>query len=124
VLRIALIMLFGAIGTLARYGLQGIVQVRASGTFPTGTLAVNLSGCFFLGILAQYMFNHLVVSPDWRAAITIGFFGSFTTFSSFGWETIKMVEDGEWLKAAIYVFTSVVFGLLLTFLGIRIASRF
>ncbi len=123
-MRIALIMLFGAIGTLARYGLQGIVQVRASGTFPTGTLAVNLSGCFFLGILAQYMFNHLVVSPDWRAAITIGFFGSFTTFSSFGWETIKMVEDGEWLKAAIYVFTSVVFGLLLTFLGIRIASRF
>src|SRR5712691_11716233 len=68
--------------------------------------------------------NHLVVSPDWRAAITIGFFGSFTTFSSFGWETMKMAEDGEWLKAAIYVFTSVVFGLLLTFLGIRIASRF
>lgn len=123
-MRIALIMLFGAIGTLARYGLQGIVQVRAAGTFPTGTLAVNLSGCFFLGILAQYMFNHLVVSPDWRAAITIGFFGSFTTFSSFGWETVKMAEDGEWLKAAIYVFTSVVFGLFLTFLGIRIASRF
>ncbi len=70
------------------------------------------------------MFNHLVVSSDWRVAITIGFFGSFTTFSSFGWETIKMVEDGEWLNAAIYVFTSVVFGLLLTFLGIRIASRF
>ncbi len=123
-MRIALILLFGAAGTLARYGLQGIVQVRAGGTFPTGTLAVNLSGCFFLGLIAQYTFNHLAISPDWRTAITIGFFGGFTTFSSFGWETIKRAEDGEWARAVGYVAASVVFGLLLTFTGIRIANRF
>ena len=123
-LRLILIAVFGAIGTLARYGLQGFVQVRTGGTFPYGTLLVNLTGCFLLGLIGQFTMNRTVISPDWRMAIAVGFFGGYTTFSSFGWETIKMVEDGEWLKAAIYVFTSVVFGLLLTFLGIRIASRF
>ena len=117
------IMVFGAIGTLARYGMQGLVQFRTPGTFPTGTLAVNLSGCFFLGLIGQFTWNHLVISPDWRMAITIGFFGGFTTFSSFGWETIKMLEDGEWQRAALYVAASVSVGLLLTWAGIRLANR-
>ena len=123
-MRILLLIVFGAAGTLARYGLQGVVQYRAGGAFPFGTLAVNLSGCFFLGLLAQYTLNHMLVPPEWRMAITIGFFGAFTTFSSFGWETIKMLEDGEWLRASLYVGTSVVAGLLLTLAGIRIANRF
>ena len=106
-MRIVLLIVFGAAGTLARYGLQGIVQYRTGGDFPYGTLAVNLSGCFFLGLLAQYTLNHLLIPPEWRMAITIGFFGAFTTFSSFGWETIKMLEDGEWLRAFLYVGTSV-----------------
>ena len=123
-MRILLLIVFGAAGTLARYGLQGVVQYRAGGAFPFGTLAVNLSGCFFLSLLAQYTLNHMLVPPEWRMAITIGFFGAFTTFSSFGWETIKMLEDGEWLRASLYVGTSVVAGLLLTLAGIRIANRF
>ncbi|NDQ57568.1 MAG: fluoride efflux transporter CrcB [Acidipila sp.] len=116
-------MAFGAIGTLARYGLQGLVQFRTPGTFPTGTLAVNLSGCLFVGLIGQFTLNHLVISPDWRMAITIGFFGGFTTFSSFGWETIKMLEDGEWQRATVYVALSVSVGLLLTWAGIRLANR-
>lgn len=122
-MRILWLMVFGAIGTLARYGLQGFVQFRTLGTFPTGTLAVNLSGCFFLGLIGQFTLNHLVVSPDWRMAVTIGFFGGFTTFSSFGWETIKMLEDGEWVPAALYVAASVFAGLLLAWAGIRLANR-
>ena len=123
-LRLFLIALFGAIGTLARYGLQGVVQIRMGTTFPYGTLLINLTGCFFLGLIGQFTLNRMVISPDWRVAIAVGFFGGYTTFSSFGWETAKMLEDGEWLRATTYVGTSVVIGLLLSVAGIRLANRF
>jgi fluoride exporter len=123
-LRLTLIAIFGAIGTLLRYGLQGLAQVRVSGTFPYGTLLINLTGCFFLGLIGQFTLNRLVIPPDWRVAITVGFFGGYTTFSSFGWETAKMLEDGEWLSATSYVAASVVVGLFLSVAGIRLANRF
>src|SRR3981189_1729522 len=112
-LRLTLIAGFGAIGRLGRYGLQGMVQIRAASTFPYGTLLVNLSGCFLLGLIGQFTLKHLVISPDWRVAIAVGFFGGYTTFSSFGWETAKMLEDGEWLRATTYVAAS----LVICFLG-------
>jgi CrcB protein len=123
-LRLILIGVFGAVGTLARYGLQGVVQVRTGGTFPYGTLLINLSGCFLLGLIGQLTLNRLVISPDWRVAIAVGFFGGYTTFSSFGWETAKMLEEGEWLPATTYVAASVLIGLLLSVAGIRLANRF
>src|SRR5690242_6972318 len=123
-LQLLLIAIFGAVGTLARYGLQGLVQVRAGSAFPYGTLLINLTGCFFLGLIGQFTMNRIVLSPDWRLAITVGFFGGYTTFSSFGWETAKMLEDGEWLRATTYVTASVVAGLLLSVAGIRLANKF
>ena len=123
-LQLVLIAIFGAIGTLARYGLQGLVQVRAGSAFPYGTLLINLTGCFFLGLIGQFTMNRIVLSPGWRLAITVGFFGGYTTFSSFGWETAKMLEDGEWLRATTYVAASVVAGLLLSVAGIRLANKF
>ena len=122
-LRIFLIAVFGAVGTLARYSLQGFVQIRAGSTFPYGTLLINLTGCFFLGLIGQFTLNRLVISPDWRVAIAVGFFGGYTTFSSFGWETAKMLEDGEWLRAGVYVTASVFTGLLLSVAGIHLANR-
>jgi CrcB protein len=122
--QLVLIAIFGAIGTLARYGLQGVVQVRTGGTFPYGTLLINLSGCFFLGLIGQLTLNRMVISPQWRVAIAVGFFGGYTTFSSFGWEAAKMLEDGEWLPVTMYVAASVVAGLLLSVAGIRLANRF
>ena len=123
-MRILLIALFGALGTLARYGLQGLVQIRSGATFPYGTLLINLTGCFLLGWIGQLTLNRLLVSADLRVAIAVGFFGGYTTFSSFGWETAKMLEDGEWLRAATYVSASVIAGLLLSVAGIRLANRF
>ncbi|MGB8322564.1 MAG: fluoride efflux transporter CrcB [Candidatus Acidiferrum sp.] len=123
-MRLFLIATFGAIGTLARYGLQGLLQIRMGSTFPYGTLFINLTGCFFLGLLGQTMLNRMIISPEWRVAITVGFFGGYTTFSSFGWETAKMMETGEWLRATTYVAASVIFGLLLSVAGIRLANRF
>jgi fluoride exporter len=123
-LRLALIAIFGAIGTVLRYGLQGLVQIRVGGTFPYGTLLINLTGCFFLGLIGQFTLNRIVIPPDWRVAIAVGFFGGYTTFSSFGWETAKMLEDGEWLRASTYIGASVVAGLLLSVAGVRLANKF
>ena len=77
-MRIALLIVFGAAGTLARYGLQGLVQERTGAGFPSGTLTVNLIGCFLLGGVAEYALTHLTVPPEWRIGITVGFFGAFT----------------------------------------------
>jgi fluoride exporter len=121
--KLFLIALFGAIGTLARYSLQGVVQTRMGTTFPYGTLLINLTGCLLLGFIGQLTLNRMLISSDMRMAIAVGFFGGYTTFSSFGWETAKMLEDGEWLRATTYVGASVVAGLLLSVAGIRLANR-
>jgi CrcB protein len=121
--RIALVLVLGIAGTMARYWMQGFVQERSGSTFPSGTLAVNLIGCLFLGGVAQYAFTHLKISPEWRTGITVGFFGSFTTFSSFAYEMARMLEDGEWTRASIYVVTSLVGGILAIFVGMRIGDR-
>jgi fluoride exporter len=120
--RLILIAIFGAVGTLARYGLQGVIQSRSG--FPYGTLLINLLGCFFLGLIGQFTLNRMVISPDLRIAIAVGFFGGFTTFSSFGWETAKLLEEGAWARASAYVSASVVIGLFLSVAGIRLANRF
>ena len=109
-MKLFLIALFGAMGTLARYGLQGVVQIRMGSMFPYGTLLINLTGCFLLGLVGQLTLNRMLISSDLRLAIAVGFFGGYTTFSSFGWETAKMLEDGEWLRAATYVAASVFAG--------------
>jgi len=123
-LKIALIALFGAIGTLSRYAVQMTMQTRTGLAFPYGTLLVNLTGCFLLGLIGQLMLTRSPIAPEWRVAIAVGFFGGYTTFSSFGWETAKMMEAGEWARASAYVGASVAAGLLLTVVGIRLANRF
>ena len=122
-MRIALLIVFGTAGTLARYGLQGLVQQRTGPTFPWGTLVVNVAGCFLLGGIAEYALTHLTIPPEWRIGITVGFFGAFTTFSTFSWETVKLLEDGEWGRAGAYVLASLLGGVLAVFFGMRIADR-
>lgn len=121
-MRVLLIALFGLAGTLARYILEGIVQSRMGAAFPLGTLAVNLSGCFLLGLVGRFSLNHLWVPADWRVGLTVGLFGAFTTFSTFSWETARMLDGGEWMKAALYVSASVLAGLLLMLLGMRLGE--
>lgn len=122
-MRIALLIVFGAAGTLARYGLQGVVQERTGPAFPYGTLVVNIVGCFLLGGIAEYALTHLSVPPEWRIGITTGFLGAFTTFSTFSWETVRLIQEGEWKRASVYVLVSLIGGLLAIFCGMRIADR-
>jgi fluoride exporter len=121
-MRITLLIVFGAAGTLARYGLQGFVQARAGSSFPTGTLIINILGCLVLGGVTQFGLHHLSLSPDMRVGISVGFLGAFTTFSTFGLETVRLMEDGEWMKAALYLSFSIVGGLLAIVAGMRFAD--
>ena len=122
-MRLALLVVFGALGTLARYGLQGLVQGRAGSSFPAGTLVVNLFGCFLLGGIAEYAMRHLSIPPEWRIGITVGFLGAFTTFSTFTFEAVRLMQDGEWWRAWTYILASVVGGMLAIVVGMRLADR-
>ena len=121
-MRILLIAIFGAIGTLARYALQGVVQYRTGPVFPTGTLAVNLSGCLLLGFLGQLTLNRMVVSPEWRLAVTIGFFGGYTTFSTFGFETFRLIESKDYRAASANILVNVAGSLVAAYAGLKIAG--
>jgi CrcB protein len=90
----------GALGTLARYGLAGIVQRHAGGSFPFGTAAVNIAGCLLAGFLWALAENRLNLGGEIRACVFIGFMGAFTTFSTFILETTELLRSGEYLYAA------------------------
>jgi len=120
--RIVLLIVFGAAGTLARYALDGWIQYRVGSAFPAGTLTVNLLGCLLLGATAQFSLNHISVPPDWRIGLTIGLMGGFTTFSTFGWDSARMLGNGEWTKALIYIGASVVGGILAMMAGMRLGN--
>lgn len=118
-MRVILLLVFGAAGTLARYGLDGWIQYRAGSGFPFGTLTINILGCFFLGAIGQFGLNHLSMPPDLRIGLTTGLMGGFTTFSTFGWDSVRMLETGEWPRALVYIGASVLGGLAAMMLGMR-----
>jgi len=111
----------GAAGTLARYGVGTAVQ-RYSATFPYSTLVINVAGSFLLGFLMRYLLS-TTVSPDLRAALTIGVCGGFTTFSTFSYETARLLESGSWMRASAYVGASVAGSIVATFAGFAVAAR-
>ena len=121
-MRIVLLIVFGAVGTLARHGLDGWIQYRVGSAFPAGTLTVNLLGCLLLGTIAEFSLNHISVPADWRIGLTIGLMGGFTTFSTFGWDSLRMLQDGEWTKALLYIGASVVGGILAMMVGMRLGN--
>lgn len=90
----------GAAGTLARYGLDGLLSRRGS-AFPWGTFAVNVSGSFLLGLLFTVLAARVDVAPWLRSALLVGFLGAYTTFSTLSLDTIRLVEGGSsWLAVA------------------------
>lgn len=111
----------GALGSVARVSLGGMVQ-RSTGTaFPSGTLVVNVAGCLLIGFLMRYFTEAAVASPSVRALVTAGFCGGFTTFSTFSYETIALLDQGDWRRALIYAGLSVGGSLLATVAGIALA---
>jgi CrcB protein len=111
-----------AVGGVARYLLGGWIQQRTGGTFPIQTLLINITGSFLLGFLQHYALETSAISPEVRAMLTIGFCGGYTTFSTFSFETVRMLEDGDWRRAALYITLSVTLTVGAAVLGI-VAAR-
>jgi CrcB protein len=113
----------GALGTVARYALGGWVQRASGGTFPWGTCAINLLGCLAIGALAGYADRGGLLSPELRVTLLIGVLGGFTTFSSFGLETFRLLADGDLARAAAYVGLTNGAGLFAVWFGYRVLGR-
>jgi CrcB protein len=119
-----LVGIAGVIGTLLRYWLgMGVQQSVPHSAFPTGTLAVNLAGCFVLGWFSQWALNGGRVSPRIRTSISTGLIGSFTTFSTFSAETVQLFRQGLWGSGLGYAGLSLIGGLCLVWLGMAAAGR-
>lgn len=119
-----MLALGGALGALARYGLGGLVQTRMNAVFPYGTLVVNLCGCLLMGFVMALITDSVIVAPEFRYFVPVGFIGAFTTFSTFELETFRAIEDGAWLVGAANVLTSVILGFVALWLGVIAARRF
>jgi CrcB protein len=111
-----------AVGGVLRYLLGGWVQERVGTTFPIQTLLINVTGSFLLGFLQHYALDTTAISPEVRTMLTIGFCGGYTTFSTFSFETVRMLEDGDWRRAVLYITLSVTLTVGAAVLGI-VAAR-
>lgn len=111
----------GSVGAIARYGVEGYVGNRFGESFPWGTLVVNASGSFALGLLFTAFVEGRLGSPPWlRTAVMVGFIGAYTTFSTFTFETLRLIEDGSYLHAVLNVFGGILLGLAAVFLGVAV----
>ena len=118
---ILVIALGGALGAMARYGLSGWVQGFMTTTFPLGTLVVNVVGSFLLGF-ALYLLESTAPTTELRSFVTIGFLGAFTTFSTFSYEAVVLLQGGEWTRGGLYVGGSLLLGLMGILMGLGLGS--
>lgn len=119
---ILLVALGGALGSVSRYLLGTWTQSASQSIdFPFGTLSVNLIGCFVIGFLSQLAEARGVFTSETRALVFFGVLGGFTTFSSFGNDTINLLRDGETVNALLNIGANVIFGLALVWLGRTVA---
>ena len=117
------VALGSAIGGVSRYLLGGLVQRMLDTTFPAGTLLVNVTGSFLLGAIIRYALETPSLTPEVRAFLTIGVCGGYTTFSTFSYETMALLKDGEWARAGVYITASVLLSLIGTFTGFALARQ-
>jgi CrcB protein len=120
---IALLVLGGAVGAPARYLADGFVQSRTRGVFPWGTFAINVSGSFVLGVVTGAALYH-GLGPLPNAAIGTGFCGAYTTFSTFSYETVRLLEEGAVVTASLNALASVAVGLVAAAAGIALLAAF
>lgn len=119
---LALLVTGGAAGTLARYVFSlGVYRVCGAG-FPYGTLAVNLTGCFVMGVLVALSEGKFALGSQARILLMIGFCGAFTTFSTFIFETSQLIRDGETWRALLNVLVSVIVGFAVFRIGMLIGE--
>ena len=112
-----------AIGGVVRFLLGTIIQQKTGSTFPVGTLVINVSGSLVLGFLVRYALATPAIGPEVRALLTAGLCGGFTTFSTFSYESVALLEEGAYHRAAWYVGLSVALSLAATLIGTGLARE-
>lgn len=120
-MNIIVITLGGALGSLSRYGLGLWIANKWNQDFPMHTFIINITGAFLLGFLNILFIERLSISPLWRLGIGVGFLGAYTTFSTFGYEVIMLLEGGSYLAAVSYTALSIFVGFAGVALGVGLA---
>lgn len=113
----------GALGALSRYWVVGVVSSLFSRSFPFGTLAVNITGSFLIGLGYVIIVEKLEVATEWHAIVMVGFIGAFTTFSTFSLEAVVLIQEGRMLAATLYILASVIVCLVAVMSGILLAKQ-
>ena len=114
----------GFIGAIVRYLVSGYFYNLYGNKFPYGTLAVNIIGCLILGFFITLVEGKFIISPQMKSFIAIGLLGAFTTFSTFSFETLVLVQRELYLSAFLNIIISISAGLLAVWLGIILAKLF
>ncbi|PWT76175.1 MAG: fluoride efflux transporter CrcB [Bacteroidetes bacterium] len=115
---IALVGFAGGLGSIARFLCQKYIYAWNPHPFPIGTFLVNLFGSFLIGVFYGLSERGNLLTPEWRLLLTTGFCGGFTTFSTFSYENVTLLKNGDFLYFGLYTVGSVVLGILFTFGGI------
>ncbi len=118
-----LIVLGGGAGSLARYLVANAIATRIASRFPWGTVVVNVTGCFLIGLIMEVLTERAHLHPNWRFGLVIGFLGGYTTFSSFEWETWWLARDGAFWMGLMNAAGSVALGFAAVWLGAMLARR-
>ncbi|MEG6584889.1 fluoride efflux transporter CrcB [Dendrosporobacter sp. 1207_IL3150] len=122
--KLLLVAIGGGIGASTRYLVSSWAVERFGSGFPYGTLIVNVAGCFIIGMFMVITTEKFVVNPYWRLLVTVGFLGGLTTFSSYSYETFKLLEEASTTIALYNVFFNLITGFVATWLGIALARLF
>jgi len=115
--------LFGGLGCITRYVISGWVYNLAGRALPFGTLAVNVIGSLLLGLIMEGSLRSTLLSPDLRIGLTVGFLGGFTTFSTFSYETVRLLEEGSLVAAGANILLNVTVCVAAAVLGIYLARQ-
>jgi CrcB protein len=121
---VLLVGLGGALGAIARHLIATVSIARLGTGWPYGTFIINMTGCFAIAFFLALTSGRFTISEGWRFFFPVGFVGAYTTFSTYEWETMRLIQAGGWWKAASYVIASTVIGLGAVFLGHLLARRF
>jgi CrcB protein len=118
-----IVVLGGGVGSLARYVLGTAIMSRFGGKFPLGTMVINVTGSFAIGVLMTLVTERLQLHPYWRLGLVIGFLGGYTTFSSLEYESLRAVREGGLIPGLFNMVGSVVLGFVAVWAGAVLAAR-
>ncbi len=121
-LQVLLVAIGGGIGSVTRYLVGGWFASRFGVAFPYGTLVINVTGSFIIGLFLTFAQDRIWFGPNWHVFFAVGLVGGYTTFSTFEYETIRLLQNGQVLSGVVYLIGSVLTGTIATIAGIALGS--